>query len=453
VQAGKQMRREIHVRSSETHRHAGQSRGTSIESQLPAVSRGRASSSSEQDSLRVLFIINSLGAGGAERSLAEMLPIFLKSGIDPMVVTLKGSTEGNEQEVTALGVPVVPVQSDSWWQTLTRLRRLIAAQKPDVVHTTIFEADVLGRLATIGRKTNVLTSLVNTSYSSARLADPNVRPWRLRGVQIVDGWTARRFNSHFHAITQAVKHAAIESLGIEPSQITVVERGRDQSRLGRPSRERRQLSRSRLGIPPESDVLVNVGRQEFQKGHQDLLRAMVGIAAARPHSLLLIAGREGNATTSLRRLCNQLHLQGHVRFLGHRQDVPDLLAASDVFVFPSIYEGLGGAVIEAMALGLPIVASNLPALREVLEESRNCLLVPPARPNMTAAAVERILSDPELRSTFAARSRAIFEERFTIDRAASRMAALLLRVGGREGPQDPSEFDRSDPKPIRASES
>ena len=118
---------------------------------------------------------------------------------------------------------------------------------------------------------------------------------------------------------------------------------------------------------------------------------------------------------------------------GHRDDAPEILAAADVFVFPSLYEGLGGSLIEAMALGLPIVASDLPAIREVVEPDRNAVLVPPGSPSELASAVEPLLGDEPRRKAMGARSRQIFEERFTLERSASRMIELFERVaaGGR----------------------
>lgn len=114
--------------------------------------------------------------------------------------------------------------------------------------------------------------------------------------------------------------------------------------------------------------------------------------------------------------------------MGHRDDVPDLLAAADLFVFPSLFEGLGGALIEAMALGLPIVASDLDAVREVVDEGRNAVLVPPASSRALADAIVMVLDDRRKAAAFGARSRVIFAERFTSDRSVARMIALYRDV-------------------------
>ena len=378
--------------------------------------------------MKILFVINGLGAGGAERSLSEMLPLFQKSGIESTIVCLNKRDEGVEAGTRALGFDVRSMRSRGWTAMVRELRGLIDELRPDLVHTTIFDADVVGRVAARTSKTPVLTSLVNTTYDPVRLLDPNIRRWRLRSVKALDGWTARHLTSHFHAITTAVKDAAVRDLRIDPVTVTVVERGRDPQRLGVPSDERRAAARRDLGLDPGAPLLVTAGRQEFQKGQWHLIEAMPHIAETCPGVTLLLAGRSGNASARIEEVARSADLDGRVRFLGHREDIPEILAAADLFVFPSLYEGLGGALIEAMALGLPIVASNLPAVREVVEPDRNALLVPPASAAELSAAVGSLMVDEPRRRIMGARSRQIFEERFTLEASADRMQGLFRTV-------------------------
>jgi glycosyltransferase involved in cell wall biosynthesis len=379
-------------------------------------------------SLRVLFVINGLGTGGAERSLAEMLPIFVGEGVEPIVVTLRPRSEGVEGSVRSEGYDVRLVDGARWPARLRRMRKLIRSERPDVVHTAIFEADVAGRIAAWGTGVPVLTSLVNTSYAKERLADPHVSRLKLSAVRRIDAWTSRHLTHHFHAITNAVKDAAVGSLGIPSQRITVVERGRDPARLGTPDTQRRRRARKVLDISEDAEVLVNVGRQEYQKGQRYLLEAMASLAGSRDRLVLLVAGREGHASAELKELHQQLGLDGRVRYLGHRPDVPELLCAADAFVFPSLYEGLGGAVVEAMGLGLPVIASDLPALREVVEDGRSGLLVPLCSPEAIADAVTTVLDAPHRGRAMGRRGRAIYEERFTVERSALRMLALYRSI-------------------------
>jgi glycosyltransferase involved in cell wall biosynthesis len=375
-------------------------------------------------SLKVLFVINGLGTGGAERSLAEMLQIFAREGVNPVIATLRRRSNGVEQVVRSGGYDVRSIDKVRWPAQLRTLRKLVQSERPDLVHTAIFEADVAGRVAAWGTGVSVLTTLVNTPYVKQRLADPHVGRMKVSAVRHIDAWTSRHLTQHFHAITNAVREEAVASLGIPPQRITVIERGRDPVRLGVPDTQRRRRARQDLGIDDQTEVLVHVGRQEYQKGQRYLLEAMASLAGLRDRVVLLIAGREGHVSAELRELHERLALGRRVRFLGHRDDIPELLAAADVFVFPSLYEGLGGAVIEAMALGLPVIASDLPALREVIENDRSGLLVPPRSPEAIAEALTTVLNDPDRARAMGTRGREIFTERFTLERSALRMLAL-----------------------------
>lgn len=382
--------------------------------------------------MRVLHVINSLGPGGAERSLTEMLPGFTESGLTNAVACLSQAREGFHAEVERLGVPVFVV-GPSRPVALRRLRRLVRGWRPDIVHTTIFDADVLGRLAGWGAPCRVVTSLVNTTYDGARIADSTIDPRRLAIVKAIDRVTARRLTDHFHAISPAVRDSAVAHLGVRPDQVTVVERGRDLTRLGEPSRARRSAVRLRLGLAPDAPVVLNVGRQEPQKDQATLLRAIAKLRADRPDVVLLQAGRSGKDSALLRSLSEELGIMQHVRFLGHREDVGDLLAAADVFAFPSVYEGLGGSVLEAMAMRVPVVVSEIPALVEVVDGGTTGLVVPVGDPDGFADAIGHLLDDRAAAQALAARAHDRFRSHYTLERSVSRMVDLYQRVAAGEG--------------------
>jgi glycosyltransferase involved in cell wall biosynthesis len=180
-----------------------------------------------------------------------------------------------------------------------------------------------------------------------------------------------------------------------------------------------------MGVSPEATVLLNVGRREFQKGQSTLLESLAVLRTLGERPQLWIAGREGNESEHLDDLVRKLELSDQVRFLGHVDDVPDLLVAADAFVFPSRFEGLGGAALEAMALGVPIIAGDVPALRALLDDGRMGLLVPVDAPDALAAAIVEVLRDPESAALKVARARTAFEARFTLDAAAGAMADWL----------------------------
>ena len=377
--------------------------------------------------LRIVFVINSLGAGGAEHSLAELAIRLVAAGHEPTFATFVRRPEGFEGLVRDHGISIELIPGRGLPSWTRSLRRFVRRVRPDVVHTTIFEADVAGRLAAFGTGIPVVSSLINVTYGPERLLDPNVRRWKLWGVRQIDGLTARRFTTHLHAVSRSVKDAAVRSLRIRPERVTVVERGRDPDRLGFPTPERRERARRELGIPTDAEVVLSVGRLEHQKGHRYLVAAVAAIRD-RPRLVVLLAGRDGYRSAELRQQVRGLGLERTVRFLGHRDDVPDLLAAADLLVLPSLNEGAAGVVIEAMALGTPLVASDLPSLREVTGDGGSGLLVPAGEPEAFAAAIVRILEDERLSRSLGARGRDIFEQRFTLDRSVERMIAMYRSV-------------------------
>lgn len=389
---------------------------------------------------RVYYVIDSLGAGGAERSLAELLPFFLDAGLQVTLVCLKRRDIGFEADIRPLGCDLRFLPPGPWWKKVGALRTLIIADRPDLVHTTLFGASVIGRLAAAGTRIPVLTSLVNTTYDQAHRSNPGVSALRLRVVQAVDSVTAGFMTTHFHAISEAVKISAVEALGLHADRITVIERGRTRDRLGHATPERRRQARQSLGLAPDAEVLLNVARQEYQKGQRHLLEAVAPLLRQYPKLVLLVVGRPGRASAELQALAEKLQLGDRVRFLGHRSDVPELLAAADIFVFPSLYEGLGGAVLEAMAMSLPVVASDIPALREATGDGGCALLVKPADADALRAAIDRLLRDPALREGLGAQGVTTFEEKFGIERSARRMIELYRTLAGHglSGPEQPA---------------
>lgn len=370
----------------------------------------------------VLQVVDGLWVGGTERSLAEMLPLFEGHGIDVRIVCLRRRREGVEDEVPPDRLLMLP---EGGLATQVRgLRRLLRHLRPALVHSSLFRANLVTRLAAAGTGIPVLNSLVNDSYGPERRADPRIRPWRLRTVQIFDAVTGRLLTDHFHAVSQAVAEAAGRHLAIPSERITVARRGRDPERLGEPSRERRRRARQELGIPEDAPVVVTLGRQDFQKGQEHLIRAAGRLADRWPGLVVLVAGRSGAATSHLAALVANLELSDTVRLLGHRSDVPEILAAADVFAFPSLFEGFPGAVIEAMALGLPVVATEIAPVREIVEPERSAFLVPPRSCGDLALALDALLAHPAEAAALGRRGREIFLERLTVAKSVHGMADL-----------------------------
>jgi glycosyltransferase involved in cell wall biosynthesis len=383
---------------------------------------------SEHTPVQVLAVLPSLGAGGAERSTAESIAPLKERGVEISVATMYRALDGVHDETARLH-NVHELAGNGHLGRLRSLRQLIKARRPDVVHTAVFQADILGRIASIGMDTAVLSSLVNTQYDPSRRGDPAVARWKLEGARLTEALTGRLLSDRFHAISVAAKEAAVRDLHLPADRIEVVTRGRLTDRLGAFSEARRAQVRLKLGIGPRAPVVLNVGRQEWQKGQVTLLNAAAKLRKSHPGLVILIAGRPGNESDRLRALSDRLDLTGTVRFLGHVEEVGDLLCASDVFAFPSRYEGLGGALLEAMCVGVAIVATDTGAAIETVGDAG--LLVPIDDADTLADGLQRLLEDWRLRTHLVEMGQRRFENNFSFETVMDQMAALYRGAAAR----------------------
>jgi len=377
--------------------------------------------------LRVLQVIDSLARAGAEQSLSSLAPHLVDEGIDLHVAYLI-ERDGLRDDLERAGIPVrsLAEATPSRRRWLARTVDLVDELRPAVVHTTLFEADLAGRRAAARRGTPCVSSLVNTAYGRTESNRDGVRRGRLRAAQAADAITARRV-TRFHAVTRHVATVMSRRLMIPASRIEVIPRGRDPGLLGRRSPERRAATRRRLGVSEDCPLILAVGRQEPQKGIDVLLEALPSVQSWFQGVRVFVAGREGRATPSLLERTRSLGLADTVTFLGMRDDVSDLLAASDVFAFPSLWEGAGGTLLEAMAVECPIVTSRLPTLLETVDRS-TAELVSPGSTDDLARGLLAVLSDQHSATHRARAARMRFEKQFTIGAGAHRMAYLYSRV-------------------------
>jgi glycosyltransferase involved in cell wall biosynthesis len=375
--------------------------------------------------MRVLHVINQLsGRAGAEVSLRDLV-VATAGRVDHGIVVLRAEPNVLD-EVHAAGADTFVPEADlrGWAARVAHVTAAIDRFDPDLVHTSLFDADVAGRLAARRRRRPCLVSVVNTPYAAEAAIDQQIPGVKRFAVRAIDR-ALLRWTTHVHAITDAVAEAAVVHLGIDRRRITVVPRGRDGERFAPADPGCREAVRRRLGLAADATVLLAVGREEAQKGHTYLLAAVAAVARDRPDVQLVHAGRPGGRTAAIEaRLAADPDLAARVHRLGVRTDVVDLLRAADLFVFPSLYEGLGVSVIEAMATGVPIVAGDSPAVREVLDGGRCGRLVPVADADALAGAITAALADREGTAAMAAAARERFLERYELARVADAMVEL-----------------------------
>jgi glycosyltransferase involved in cell wall biosynthesis len=377
--------------------------------------------------MRILTLVDSLAVGGAERSLATTAPHLIDRGVDMHVAYLV-DRPGVGRDLAEAGAVLHSLEGPGGrLGALLRATRLIREVHPDLVHTVLFEADIAGRVAARLAGIPVVSSFVSEPYGPEHVNNPEYRAWKVRGAQIADALSARLV-TRFHAVSTNAANLMSERLRVPREKIDVIPRGRDPRVLGQTSEERRTSARASLGFDDATPIVLSVGRHRHVKGLDVLIDAFSIVAGRVPDAILLIVGREGPATRDLEKLIAKHGLEGSVVLAGFRPDVPDLMCAADVFAFASRSEGSPGVLLEAMALGCPIVVSDILSAREVAGVSPQTMILSPVDdPQAMAGSIVELLADGDQSRHLAKVALERFMECYTIDVVADETLSFYER--------------------------
>jgi glycosyltransferase involved in cell wall biosynthesis len=354
--------------------------------------------------VRILQVIPGVrGAGGAERSLAAAAP-FLSRDVELHIATLTGRNDLGAQLEDA-GATLHDLGPAGRVVLVRRLIRLVRQIRPDLVHTTLIDADLVGRVAAFVTRTPVVTSLVATNHSFGAGESHGGHPAKRLGVWGADAVTARTVVA-FHALTDHVAVTMGRRLLVPRRRMTVIARGRSDDQLGRRTPTRRLLAREALGVGSDETLVVAAARHEHPKGLDLYIGACAELAALRPgRYVFLLGGREGRDSEHLRRLAREHADAAPIRFIGQRDDLPDIMCAADLWVVPSRREGLGSILIELMALEVPVVAAGVPAIAEVAGEPPVFRLAEPGSSHALALTMVDALDHPDTTMSLTQRAR------------------------------------------------
>ena len=349
--------------------------------------------------LRIAHVVSSLNVGGMEQFVVRLAAHQRRQGEQVSIVTLHdGPLHARADES---GVPAqilnAPHKFGRLAQGAWHFRRL----RPDIIHahnTTSLHFAALGARVSGAR-------LLITCHGRGKGTPRRLGEWERDRTRAA----------------VAVSHAVRDEVEREfAGRVVVIHNGIDGTL---PTRPRAQV-RAELGLREGQPTAIVVARMDALKGHATLLRALALLRETGSRLTTLFVG-DGDERPDLERLARESGLDAaHIRFLGFRQDVTDLLAASDLFVLPSLSEGLPLSILEAMSQGLPIVASNVGGIPELVENGRQGVLVPPGDARILADALQKLACDADLRQTMGAAGQARVTASFGFDRMAAQYAAL-----------------------------
>ena len=329
--------------------------------------------------MRILHIHKITGISGSERHLLSLLPALRERGVDARFLGL--DVPGTDaarfySELAAAGVPSQHVRCtlDVNPRMAVNVVRAVRRSEPDLIHTHLVHADIYGSIAS--RATGV--PLVSSRHNDDR--------YLLGGFRHIDRVFARRARKII-AISDAVR-MFLERAGLPRSKLVTVHYGLDA--LPNAASE---VTPAELGIRPDAPLLLAIGRLIAQKDHETLLRAFAGVRAAHPEAVLAILGA-GPLEAETRQLVTDLRLDGAVHLPG-RIETRDWLERADVFVHTSRWEGFGIVLLEAMLAALPIVATRVSAVPEVVVDGLTGILVEPGDVAALSSALSRVLEDAD----------------------------------------------------------
>lgn len=373
---------------------------------------------------KVLLLTVGLTVGGTEGQLLELASRLDNRRFSVLVCSLKG--EGPlARDMKARGVRVVTLDGRGTWdvRVLVRLAGLLRRERPDILHAFLglanLAASVVGRLLGV--------PVIIWSYRDLEV-------WKTRAQWLVDR-LAVRWADAITCCSDAVRQFVLAHLHGQERKCVTVYNGVDLEAFRSP----RAASRSELGLRDGVPVIGTVARlDEPKKGLAVLLHALArlaGEAGVPPWQLVLVG--DGPAREDLQRLAARLGLSERVIFAGLQRDVAAVLPLMDLFVCPSLYEGFGIAVVEAMASGRPVIASATGGITEIVVPGETGLLVPPGEAAALADAIRHLLSHPEQAKAMGTRGRQLVREKFSIETAVQRHQQLYESLWKRRAERVP----------------
>ncbi|MGC2237475.1 MAG: glycosyltransferase [Pyrinomonadaceae bacterium] len=328
--------------------------------------------------IKILHLVPTLSSGGAERQLTNVVRGTSRETINHAVCVI-GEPYFFSKDIRDAGFKVVELNISAkrpFLQAARKFRKIIAEEKPDIIHSWLYDANVAARLANLANgKTPVITSLQLADYEPEVARIGNYNPRKVQALKYIDKLTALAAKPFFVPCSEFVKNSYARRYGLDESKTQVIYNAVDPSGLAASEDDLKKI-RAALALPPDAFVYLNVGRLDPQKNHKILFEAFRAVSAEIPSAFLLLAGI-GPLEEELKKLAESLEIAEKIIFLGRRNDVGALLELADVFAFPSFFEGLPVALVEAMFKRLPCVASRIEVFEEVITEGETGLLINP----------------------------------------------------------------------------
>lgn len=346
-------------------------------------------------------LIEGFGLGGAEKKVCELIARMDPDRFNTVVCSF-GICEEIRDFFTDLNVKVytLPRYQQFDISLIWRLRQVIRREKIDIIMSTLFHADFWGAL--VGKWAGAKAVFSWETISSPEWLIPRrLYPYRL----------VIRLADKVISVSHATAHWLEEKRGVPRSRIEVIPYGVDLCTYK--NGDEPQL-RNEIGLRKENIVIGMVGRLVLQKGHMYLIEAAESVVKEFPQVRFVLVG-DGPLRNEIENRVMEKGLQDYFLLLGIRHDVPQLLREFDIFCLPSLFEGLPNVILEAMASGLPVVATHVDGTKEAVVPKETGLLIPPKNPSELVRALKILLSDPQKAAAMGRAGRKRVEKYFSLE--------------------------------------
>ncbi|MBN2712347.1 MAG: glycosyltransferase [Planctomycetes bacterium] len=362
----------------------------------------------------IAYLIDEMKVGGAQRHIEGLIERLPPEYCASVLCLEKSGPIG--EELAGRGVPVIELHCPNLWSingasTFFRLRRMLREEGVDLLHAFLGTACLIAPLVKSGNIKTV-TSRRDTGF------------WMGKAFSTLAAMVASRADG-ITANSTAVKDAACRLEKIRPEKIEVIHNGIDVPEVT--SHEARMKLRHSLGLDGNDIVITQVATLTPVKDHETAISALVRLAPEHPRLRWVFVG-DGPRMEPLKHMAANMGVGRHLLFLGERQDVRDILMASDISVLTSRSEGFPNAVLEAMACGLPVVSTDCGGVNDMIEDSVNGMVVPVAAPESLAAAIEKLIENTGLADSLGSKARERIGAEFTWENTVGKTCALYERL-------------------------
>lgn len=371
----------------------------------------------------IVFVIDGLGLGGAERLMIPVLKNINRNIFEPRVCVLQ-TRDGNPMadDLHAMGIPVdlIPVRYLRDISAIPRLAKYLRRVSADLVHTQLEFSDVLGNFSAklLGLPS---VSTIHTMPSQDMDAKSKMH-------QNLEMFSLRYFCDTVISVSEEARQFHLKISNALPHKIQTIYNGIDLSNFMAINRNTEFVAvRNEFSIPNDAKVLMTVAVLRELKGIQFMIRALPEILSKQPDAYYLIVG-SGAHRDALEQEVKKLDVTNRVIFSGKRSDIPRLLAATDIFVLPTLTEALPTVLAEAMAAHLPMVACAVGGIPEMIENGKNGILIPPADPQALANACIQLLTDPERCKSMGDAGWEVVNKKFNIKTQVEKLEKLYLNL-------------------------